>query len=327
MSGETEFRGRVREVGGALHSMFGTGPAARAAIPELRPLPVTEPGFYRMTAPEYHADPAPEPSLSASLASSLVEKTPKHARLKHPRLNPMYEPDTAEHFDIGESVHAAFLEGRDVVEILEFDDFRKGDARKARDDARAVGKVPLLRKTWTDVELMLKESRAQLDVHEDGVDMFTNGIAEPVLVWREEGLWFRSRVDWLRVTRQGRFAIDDFKTTGKSADLDAVSKTAFDHGWDVKASFYRRGLFALTGLGAEFRFAVQECYPPFALSVTAPSPGAEMLGDMKVDIAISRWRAGVTQNEWRGYPKRTGYFEVPAWLESKWADRGVNDAV
>jgi hypothetical protein len=101
----------------------------------------------------------------------------------------------------------------------------------------------------------------------------------------------------------------------------------WDLGWDVKASFYRRGLHALTGYGAEFRFAVQETCEPFALSVIAPSPSAEMLGDMKVQIAIDRWARGLRQNEWRGYPRQTAFFEVPAWLEKKWADREVRDAV
>lgn len=322
--------GRVAESRGALHSLFGTGggrPVPR--IPELRDLPVTEPGFYRMTAAQYHADPCPEPSLSASFACELITTTPAHARLKHPRLNKTYVDEKATHFDIGEVAHAAFLEGRDIVEVLEFPDFKTNAAREARDKARGNGRVPLLRKHWHDVDLMLQATRKQLDAHEDGQFMFTQGIAEPVLVWCEEGVWCRARLDWLRLDQWQRgFAIDDLKTSSTSADPETLSeRKVWDLGWDVKASFYRRGLYQLTGCGAEFRFAVQEMYAPFALSVIAPSPGAEMLGDMKVHLAMERWERGLRANHWPGYPRRTAYFEVPAWLEKRWADREVRDGV
>lgn len=329
MSSGAEFRGQVREAREALGALFGPGSGGRpgALLPELQPLPVSGPGFYRMTAAEYHADPCPEPSLSASLAAAIMATTPAHARLKHPRLNSMLVETTAEHFDIGEVAHSAFLEGLDVVEVIEFQDYRTNDAKAARERARAAGKVPLLRKVWHDVELMISATRAQLDAHEDGVAMFTDGLAEPVMVWREDGLWFRSRIDWLRLSAasSSRFAIDDFKTTSTSAHPEKLSeKTAWANGWDVKASFYRRGLLNLTGFSAEFRFAVQEIYAPFALSVVAPAPGAEMLGDMKVHEAIDKWRMGLRENDWRAYPRRTAFFEVPMWMDKKWADREVN---
>jgi hypothetical protein len=329
VSGQTEFRGRVRESREAMHSLFGTGKQPEPELPELQALPVTGPGFYAMTAAQYHADPAPEPSLSASLACELVTTTPAHARLKHPRLTPAMVEKEAAHFDFGEVAHALFLEGRDVVEILDFHDFKTNVAKAARDAARAQNRVPLLRKVWTDVEAMLMATRPQLDAHEDGAAMFRDGLAEPVLVWQEDGLWFRARMDWLRLSiRRRQFAIDDFKTTSTSADPEKLSdRTAWDLGWDLKASFYRRGLHALTGYGAEFRFAVQEWHAPFALSVVAPSPGAEMLGDMKVHMAIERWRRGLRENDWRGYPRQTAFFDVPAWMEKRWADREIRDAV
>jgi hypothetical protein len=178
---------------------------------------------------------------------------------------------------------------------------------------------------WTDIEAMLTATRPQLDAHEDGAEMFRDGLAEPVLVWCENGLWFRARLDWLRLSiRRRQFAIDDYKTTSTSANPEKLSdRTVWDLGWDLKASFYRRGLHVLTGYGAEFRFAVQETYAPFALSVLSPSPSAEMLGDMKVQIAIDRWARGLQHNDWHAYPRQTAYFDVPGWLEKKWSDRGA----
>jgi hypothetical protein len=321
-----EQRGQVRQVREAMHSLFGTG-RREAVMPELQPLPVTGPGFYRMTDSQYHADPCPEPSLSASFAIELVSSTPAHAKLKHPRLNAIVESDDAEHFNIGKVAHAVFLEGANIVEVLDYKDWRTNAAKADRTRALLDGRIPLLRKTWDELEEMLVSTRPQLNAHEDGREMFMSGIAEPVLVWREGDLWFRSRIDWLRTTDHGRFAIDDYKTTGTSADPEQLSdKTVWNLGWDVKASFYRRGLHALTGQGAEFRFAVQETYAPYALSVVAPGPSAEMLGDMKVDMAIARWRRGLLDRDWPGYPRRTASFDVPAWLEKKWADREIRNA-
>ena len=45
-----------------------------------------------ISAEAYHADPAPEPSLSSSVAKILVNLSPAHARIAHPRLNPDYRP-------------------------------------------------------------------------------------------------------------------------------------------------------------------------------------------------------------------------------------------
>ena len=47
--------------------------------------------YYDMTTDEYHADPCPEPSLSASIAETIWRESPNHARNEHPRLNPNFE--------------------------------------------------------------------------------------------------------------------------------------------------------------------------------------------------------------------------------------------
>jgi hypothetical protein len=122
--------------------------------------------------------------------------------------------------------------------------------------------------------------------------MFRDGLAEPVMVWaRTASGSARAR---LAASQHPAPPVRDRRLQDHRQERQpgALSdRTVWDNGWDVKASFYRRGLHALTGYGAEFRFAVQETYAPFALSVIAPSPSAEMLGDMKVQIAIDRWRA------------------------------------
>src|SRR3990167_1259095 len=83
---------------------------------------------------DYIKDPAPQPSLSASLAHVLLTRSPKHAWLAHPRLNPAWEPDESEaRQDIGTIVHALLLEGdASRVVVIEAEDYRTKAAKEAR---------------------------------------------------------------------------------------------------------------------------------------------------------------------------------------------------
>jgi hypothetical protein len=45
-------------------------------------------GIHDTTAVDYHADPCPEPSLSAHIAALLCARSPRHAWAAHPKLNP-----------------------------------------------------------------------------------------------------------------------------------------------------------------------------------------------------------------------------------------------
>lgn len=275
-----------------------------------------KPGIYTMTAEQYHADPCPEPSLSSSIARTLCQESPAHARVAHPRLNPLCTDEEAEHFDIGTAAHAILLEGNAAVSIIDAPDWRTKAAKEARATARADGKLPLLAKIWADVQAMVMGARAQLNAHADGRAMFTAGTPEQTLIWREDGAWCRARLDWLRPGN-----IDDYKTTSASASPEVLSRTLFGNGWDIQAAFYLRGLKAITGEDAAFRFACQETYAPYALSVVALGPDAMVLAEKKILYALELWRECLTRKRWPGYPTRTAYASLPAWIESAWLER------
>jgi len=276
-----------------------------------------KPGIYAISSADYHADPCPAPSLSSSIARVLCQSSRAHARAAHPRLNPACRDEEAEHFDIGTAAHAILLEGTAAVEVIDAKDWRTNAAKDARDKARAAGKVPLLAKVWADVEAMVGAARAQLDRHADGRAMFVGGAAEQTVIWCEDGgVWCRARTDWLR---QGH--VDDYKTTSASANPEVLSRTLFGNGWDIQAAFYLRGVKAVTGIDAEFRFACQETYPPYALSVVALGPDAMLLAEKKVLYALELWRECLTTNTWPAYPNRTAYASLPTWVESAWLEK------
>lgn len=269
-----------------------------------------------MSAAAYHADPCPEPSLSSSIAKLLCDCSPAHARQAHPRLNSAAVDEEAEHFDIGTAAHAILLEGAAAVEVIDAKDWRTNAAKDARDAARKAGKIPLLVKVWADVQAMVAATSAQLEQHFDGRYMFTNGEPEQTLIWREEDVWCRARIDWLR---DGH--IDDYKTTSATANPETLSRTLFSNGWDIQAAFYLRGLRVLTGADATFRFACQETYAPYALSVVALGPDAMVLAEKRVLYAISSWRACLNSNRWPAYPTQTAYAALPTWIESAWLEK------
>lgn len=75
-------------------------------------------GVHRIEAEAYHADPAPLPSLSATLAKVITSKSPLHAWHACRRLNPDFRPVERKTFDIGTAAHRAVLgRGSDYVEI------------------------------------------------------------------------------------------------------------------------------------------------------------------------------------------------------------------
>lgn len=283
---------------------------------------IAEPGIYAISAEEYHADPTPAPSLSASLAKILCNDSPWHAWTAHPRLNPQAEEEDKHIFDIGTIAHALLLEGENVAEILNFDSWRKNEAKDARDAARRAGKIPILEHHWKDVEAMVLAARRQIDEHKEIHDAFvpSKGKPEQTIVWREpNGIWCRARLDWLANTRA---RVYDYKSTGTSANPETISRLMVSSGWDIQAAFYLRGLQAVDPVAAaaferSFYFVVQETYPPHALCAIGIHPTFKWSGEKAVDLAIERFAACMAEDHWPGYPDRVCYPELPAWKENQ----------
>lgn len=280
-------------------------------------------GIFTISADTYHADPCERPSLTSSIARILINESPLHAWTSHPKLNPEYESAEASHFDIGTAAHALLLEGAANVAVVDAKDWRTKAAQEQRDAAYASGKQPLLAHQWADVERMVAAARTQLEAIDARPPIFADGQAERSLIWDEHGVICRARLDWLRDDFE---AIDDYKTTSRTANPESFSRTLFNMGYDVQAAFYLRGLEALTGAVAQWRWIVQEIDPPYGLSVVSLTPAALDLAQSKVDFAIERWRECVESGEWRGYPTEVCYAELPGWAEAQWFEREAAQA-
>lgn len=293
-----------------------------------------KPGIYSICETEYQADNigADEiPSLSASIAKILINESPLHAWTAHPRLNPNFQREERELFDLGTVCHALMLQGLDVGHIIQaknkdgeiVSDYKTNAAKFERDNARAAGRVPILQKHWERIQVMVVAGKVQIAAHREASDVFTDaGKAEQTLAWSDDhGVICRARLDWLRndFTR-----IADYKSTGTSVNPEAMARFAVSQGWDIQASFYRRGVKAITGKDPDFIFAVQEDGPPHALTAVGLSPSFIWYGDKRVQAAIDLWAQCLKSGKWPGYPNRIVYPDLPPYAEAAWLEKELS---
>lgn len=284
---------------------------------------IDKPGIYDITAADYHADPSPAPSLSASIAHVLLSQSPQHAWFAHPKLNPAFEREEDGRFDVGTAAHGYLLEGEAGFVIVHAADWRTKLAQEARADARRAGKVPLLADQWAGVRAMATAAGPQLDAHEDPPRPLAGGLPERTLIWQEGDIWCRARLDWLHEDRK---MVEDLKTTGGTANPDVWTRgPLFDNGYDLQGAFYLRGLRVLFGIEADFRFVVQETYAPYALSVIGLGPDVLAIAEKKRRHAVEVWGYCLQTGQWPGYSTRTCYAELPPWEEARWLERELRD--
>lgn len=279
---------------------------------------IDTPGIYEIPAAEYHQDPCPAPSLSSSIAKTLLACSPAHARAKHPRLGaaPREESET---FDLGTAAHAYILQGVDAFEVCEFHDWRTNAAKEQRDEARAAGLTPILAGKFENVRRMAEAVRFQLATFEDPPRPLQAGKPELTIVWREHnGIWCRAMLDFLH---NDQLTIDDLKSTAASAHPASWLRTMYGMGADVQVAFYLRGLKAVTGKDARFRFVVVENFEPYATSVISLAPSALDVASDKVEQAIQSWGRCLETDTWPGYPKRVCHLEAPAWEIARQLER------
>jgi hypothetical protein len=287
-----------------------------------------KPGIHLdMSAKDYFADPCrPEASLTQSIAKILNERSPAHAWLQHPALNPYYREDD-EGYDkakaIGNAAHKLMIGRGKEVCIIEADNFRTKDAQATRDQAAADGYVPILAKHHKAARDLVTAMRGQLDLT-GCLDAFYKGHGEVVIIWQEDGLWFRSMIDWMVSPRE----LYDLKTSGRSAAPHAIPPIMVEAGWDVQAAMQERGLDILDpeGRGRRiFRFVAVENEPPFALTVHELSESVMTMGRKKLQHAVDIWRRCLEDGEWPAYPPMIHVPEYPGFKEAQWLDREVRE--
>ena len=267
-------------------------------------------GIVKLTAEQYHADPAPTASLSSSIANILIDQSPLHAWLAHPRLNLRYEKTEDSRFDLGSAAHMMLLERReDRIVRVQAKDWRTNAAKDARAAAQANGQYAVLEHQYDDIVAMCTVAQDYLLTTELG-DILATGDPERTVLWQEGPLWYRCKPDLMS---QDRRIVLDYKSTSSAAP-DFFSKQIGRMGYDLQSEFYKRGVSAVTGReGTTFVMLVQEISPPYACSLMSLSNTFCEIGKLKVARAMNLWNDCVTQNSWPGYTNRILYAEPKPW--------------
>lgn len=280
---------------------------------------ISEPGLYDLTMAEYLDDPAPEPSFSASIGKLLLQMSPKHAWLEHPRLgNARAEPPNAK-ADFGSVVHELVLGKGSVIKVLDVSDFR-GARAKLRDEALAEGCIPIKTADFQRAQAAAAEIRSQLK------DVFEEGVAEQTMIWRAGDIWCRARPDWLI---RAAHMVFDLKITGinLSPIERKVERNIFEQWYDFAIAHYMDGYRRLIGEELEYRLLFVEDHPPFSIRpFRLTGQGIEM-GQRKLEAARSRWRSCMKNGKWPGIVLELGLADPEPWQAAGWLtyDGGLSE--
>ena len=276
--------------------------------------------------------------FSASKAHILLRYSPFHA-WRGIRGEPS---DVA---DAGTSIHSALLEGIDLIDVIDPEQYRSKPTkahpdgnipdgwtniaiRAARDASRASGRIPMLA---ADVQ-QIKDAvtAAQEHIYKSPLrGIFERGKPEQTIVWEE---WFhtgsvskgddadgaitcKARPDFLTDERD---VLIHVKTTKGSAEPEAFGRGMLvQMGYDVAAAFYARGLDYVNderkALQAEHVFLVIEQNPPHGCSLVGLKPQLWDIARGKVDRAIRTWQKCRASNQYPGYPVGITYAEPRNW--------------
>ena len=268
-----------------------------------------------LTEEEYHSDPSEIPSLSRGVIKDLVMSCPLKAWFNHPKLNPDYKPKVKEAFDLGHAAHALFLQGLDHAWVVDAPDWRKAEAKEARDRARECGKYPLLAEQYQNVKAMADKAHEELWNYL-GVAI-PDGDAEVSYLWNEGPTWMRARLDWIK---RGHFILD-YKTTGTSSNPDEYSNIAGNTGLDIQDAFYTRSVHHVDGEDLPMIFMVQECSPPFICSFIQLDSMFKEMGESKVQKGIKIWERCMKTGIWPGYTNKVETIEAKPWALASWEQR------
>lgn len=272
---------------------------------------ITEPGIYPdMPAEVYHADPAPDGSLSSTWARKLMEPAGP-AKFIHERRNP---PPPKKVFEFGQAAHTLVLGvGQQLVEIpdnlLSTDGgVRSKEAKAWAQEARERGEVPLKPVEYQQVHDMA----AALQQHREANDLLTSeGTQTELSTFRidpETGMWLRCRFD--AVSPEG---VIDYKTIVDADPGKFARDTAHRLGYHQQDAWYRDQAKELGITVGPLRFILQEKTAPYLVSVVHLDDDYLDIGRRRNRTAIELFAKCLATDEWPGYTG-TRIVGPPKWL-------------
>ncbi len=268
---------------------------------------------------EYHADPCDTPSLSSSIAKTIITRSAFHAWREHPKLGGERRgPSKA--MDAGSLIHSLVLDGGTGLRVIDADDYRTTAAKDARTAAQEQGFVPVLRNAIDSMRKAAERIASRLA----GRDINLDGRSGAVIVWEERSrhgpVQCRAMLDHLWPT--GQYL--ELKTIA-TADQPTCERQAFNLGYDIQLAAYTSAVEHLlpnmTGR-IDPLIAFAEVDEPNCVSVFRINESLAELGRRRWRRAVETWAECLHTNTWHEYQPRTqiGYLSAPGWAASRELD-------
>jgi PDDEXK-like domain of unknown function (DUF3799) len=291
---------------------------------------ITQPGIYDMPAEDYHLDPVPGGSLSASGARKLLPPS-SPARYRYDTDHPT--PPTR-YMELGTAAHMRILGEGPPIHIVDAPDWKTKRARDEAANARDAGEIPLLPAAAQHVNDMADALRQ----HKTAANLLRPGSGRPEqsIFWDTPsyGIWRRARPDWLPHGTNGLTIIPDYKTSSKSIHRDVFAKAIAD-GYALQAAQYCDAVEAMRpGTETWFVWIVQETFPPYQVVVywakgpetIGTEPGADpdiiQLGQTQLQRAMEIYRDCTQASQW---PQLSIDQNIETIHLPRWANRSVDN--
>jgi hypothetical protein len=296
-----------------------TGPtAADRGVPA--PYWVTEPGVRQLPAEIYHADPwAHGESISNSDGRQLIDPDCP-AVFRYNRDNRVRTFNDV--YDFGHVWHSEVLGAGEETVVVDASDWKTKAAQQARDEARAAGKAPILRRELEKAQAMAAAVRD----HPWGRRILDQPFrAEQALfsIDAETGVPERAMVDILpdSPTREGRLLIGDIKTCESANPNFSMSRKMDDYGYNRQAAKYRKLAIDL-GLAedAVVVFLYQEKRPPYIVTAVIPDRKALHAGIVDNRTALRTYAECASSGRWPVYSDDVVQVGLPPYRERDYED-------
>lgn len=285
----------------------------------------------KCTEQEYHNDPCAVPSLSSSIAHTLLTRSPLHAWAQHPRLGGVKReaPAPDDPLAKGNVIHSILLEQPQAICVIDADNFRTKVAQELRDAAFAAGQTPILAVKYDAMfqaakKIRLAFEKVGLAINQNQWDMEqtvlfeeTAGDLHPVPVA------CRARVDMLNAPM-----IIDVKSI-RSADPRTIARNFIERGYDIQHAAYVNAvekLYTSMAGRAKMQFAFCELEAPYGVYLAEPDGMLRAHGKARWDRAVRLWEWCLRTNTWPSYSNKAESISAPPWaLTEEMAEEAYED--
>jgi hypothetical protein len=258
-----------------------------------------------VTEAAYHADPCPSPSLSQSIAHTLITQSPRHAWLEHPRLGGNVERVSTKAMDEGAILHKLLLGAGAQFEMVVADDWRTNAAKDARAAIEAGGKIAILAKNFeklrTAADRIFKNAANQgfpLGGRSEVAIQFVDYADQ---IKRQRPVMCRCRIDQIAPAH----VIYDVKKV-RSANPKDIARCIVEFGYDIQGHAYTIAYEQLypEALGrSDFVFLFCETEPPYEVVAARLDGYHREIGKRRWEKAVFLWDKLLTEGSypWPGY--------------------------